>query len=180
MTKENNTEDINNEFFHFPVHTDAVLLHLRQDMRDDWFIDSLNYEDLLSRKPSLLDKIETKIDEGNGTYIPNDRFIYDVPKSNLGLRYSLETDFYDRFLYQAICSFLLPYYDPLISNRVFSHRYNPNRSKEKYIFKNRIELWNTFEGITKLGVIDDNFLLVTDLLNYFEHISIKNIEREFR
>ncbi|WP_197724828.1 RNA-directed DNA polymerase [Aeromonas veronii] len=179
MTKENNAEDFNNEFFHFPIHTDAVLLHLRQDMRDDWFIDSLNYEDLLSRKKPLLDKIELKIDEGNGSYIPSDRYIYDVPKSNLGLRYSLETDFYDRFLYQGICSFLLPYYDPLISNRVFSHRYNANRSKEKYIFKNRIELWNTFEGITKLGITDDNFLLVTDLLNYFEHISIKNIEYAF-
>lgn len=167
------------ELFHFPININAVFLHLKQDMRDDWFPDSIQYEDLFFKSQNLIEKIESKITSGHGEYISGDRFIYDVPKSTLGLRYSLEIDFYDRYLYQAICSFLLPYFDPLISNRVFSHRYNPNRQKEKYIFKNRIDLWNTFEGITKLGVIDGNHLLVTDLLNYFEHISIKNINYAF-
>jgi len=165
--------------FHFPIDVDAVLLHLKQDMRDDWFPDCLQYEDLFYKKNNITEKVEGKIVSGHGVYDTDIRFIHDIPKSTLGLRYSLETDFYDRFIYQAICSFLMPYFDPLISNRVFSHRYNEHRTKEKYIFKNRIDLWQNFEGITKLGICDDNHLLVTDLLNYFEHISIGNIQKSF-
>ncbi len=42
--------------FHFPIDVDAVLLHLKQDMRDDWFPDCLQYEDLFYKKITLLKK----------------------------------------------------------------------------------------------------------------------------
>jgi hypothetical protein len=103
---------------------------------------------------------------------------YDIPKRALGLRYTLELDFYDRFLYQAICTFLIPYFDPLLSNRVFSHRFNKH-GKSKYLFKHRIEFWNTFENITHISLVDGKFLLITDLLNYFEQISIAAVENAF-
>ncbi|WP_219625473.1 hypothetical protein, partial [Vibrio parahaemolyticus] len=86
-----------------------------------------------------------------GNYESGDRALYDVPKRALGLRYTLETDFYDRFLYQAICTYLIPYFDPLLSNRVFSHRFNKH-GKKKYLFKHRIELWNTFENLSYVAL----------------------------
>jgi len=162
----------------FPINERATLKHLRQDMKDDWFYDAVRYEDLLSNGKSLRAILSQNLEINHGEYKSGHKVIYDVPKRALGLRYTLEIDFYDRFLYQAICSYLIPYFDPLLSNRVFSHRYN-KYGKERYLFKHRIELWNTFESISHLALVDDKTLLVTDLLNYFEQISIDTIENAF-
>jgi hypothetical protein len=162
----------------FPINESATLKHLRQDMKDDWFYDAVRYEDLLSNGKNLHEILSQNLEINHGEYRSGHKALYDVPKRSLGLRYTLEIDFYDRFLYQAICSYLIPYFDPLLSNRVFSHRYN-KYGKEKYLFKHRIELWNTFENISHLALTDDKTLLVTDLLNYFEQISIDVIENAF-
>lgn len=169
---------MNEHLLAFPINEKATLKHLRQDMKDDWFYDAVRYEDLLSNGNSLREILSQNLELNHGEYKSGDKAIYDVPKRALGLRYTLEIDFYDRFLYQAICSYLIPYFDPLLSNRVFSHRYNKH-GKEKYLFKHRIELWNTFENISHLSLVDDKTLLVTDLLNYFEQISIDSIEAAF-
>lgn len=167
------------ELLAFPIDIDAVLQHLTQDMRDDWFIDVLQHQDLISNKPQLLDTLKSLLLEENGRYLGCERQAYDIPKKGLGVRYSLETDFYDRFIYQAICSYLIPFYDPLLSHRVLGHRYNKKRASEKYIFKSRIDLWKTFEGVTKTAISNNQSLLVTDLINYFENISIKAISTAF-
>ncbi|MCP4700849.1 MAG: hypothetical protein GY862_28945, partial [Gammaproteobacteria bacterium] len=93
-------------------------------MRDDWFYDTVRYEDLLSDKKSLHEILEKNLEINHGVYETGKKSTYDVPKSPLGLRYTLEIDFYDRFIYQAICTYLMPFFDPLLSNRVLSHRYN--------------------------------------------------------
>ena len=117
----------------FPVDIDAVLQHLLQDMRDDWFVDPIQHRDLFANKVQLRHVLHELLLEGNGQYRGAQRCIYDIPKKGLGIRYSLETDFYDRFIYQAICSFLIPYYDPLLSHRVLGHRYNKDRTSERYL-----------------------------------------------
>lgn len=162
----------------FPIDISSVLKHLRQDMKDDWFYDTVRYEDLLSNKESLYEILSSNLDLNHGEYKSGHKVAYDVPKRALGLRYTLEIDFYDRFLYQAICSYLITFFDPLLSNRVFSHRYN-KYGKGKYLFKHKIELWTTFENVSYLALTDDKTLLVTDLLNYFEQISIDVIEKAF-
>lgn len=167
------------ELLAFPIDVDAVLQHLRQDMRDDWFVDAIQHNDLFSNKVELRKVLYSLLLEGNGRYVGAERNVYDIPKKGLGIRYSLETDFYDRFIYQAICSYLMPYYDPLLSNRVLGHRYNKNRTSERYIFKNRIELWQTFEGVTKTALMNNQALLATDLINYYENISIDAIRAAF-
>ena len=158
----------------FPIDVQATLKHLRQDIKDDWFYDAVRYEDLLSDKKSLKEIFSTNLSVNHGEYKTGHKATYDVPKSSLGLRYTLELDFYDRFLYQAICTYLIPFFDPLLSSRVFSHRYN-KYGKKKYLFKHRIGLWNTFENISYSALVDDKTLLITDLLNYFEQISIDAI-----
>jgi hypothetical protein len=163
----------------FPIDTAAVLKHLLQDMRDDWFVDPIQHRDLFSDKESLRKVLHELLVEGNGQYQAALRNIYDIPKKGLGIRYSLETDFYDRFIYQAICSFLIPYYDPILSHRVLSHRYNKNRHSEKYLFKPRIDMWQTFEGVTKTALSNNQALLATDLINYFENIAVELIRTSF-
>lgn len=167
------------EILSFQINVDAVLQHLQQDMRDDWFVDVLRHRDLFANKVNLTDVLKTLLLEGNGRYPGVERSVYDIPKKGLGIRYSLETDFYDRFIYQAICSYLIGYYDPLLSPRVLGHRYNKRRTTEKYLFKNRIQLWQTFEGVTKTALKNNQALLATDLINYFENISIEVVQRSF-
>lgn len=163
----------------FPIDIDAVLQHLLQDMRDDWFVDPIQHRDLFTNKEQLREVLHELLLEGNGQYKGALRSIYDIPKKGLGIRYSLETDFYDRFIYQAICSFLIPYFDPLLSHRVLGHRYNKKRTSEKYLFKPRIELWQTFEGVTKTALSNNQALLATDLINYFENITVDLIQTSF-
>lgn len=163
----------------FPVDIDKVLQHLLQDMRDDWFVDPIQHRDLFTNKDQLRLVLHELLLEGNGQYRGALRSIYDIPKKGLGIRYSLETDFYDRFIYQSICSFLIPHYDPLLSHRVLGHRYNKNRNSEKYLFKPRIELWQTFEGVTKTALSNNQTLLATDLINYFENITVELIKTSF-
>lgn len=163
----------------FPIDVDAVLQHLYQDMRDDWFIDAIQHRDLFSNKNELRKVLFDLLLEGNGRYMGAERKLYDIPKKGFGVRYSLETDFYDRFIYQAICSYLMPYYDPLLSARVLGHRYNKKRSSERYLFKNRINLWQTFEGVTKTALRNGEALLATDLINYYENISVDLVRKSF-
>ena len=176
---ENRKADTGMGLLAFPVDVDAVLLHLNQDMRDDWFVDPIQHRDLFTNKDELRLVLHELLLEGNGQYKGALRSIYDIPKKGLGIRYSLETDFYDRFIYQAICSFLIPYYDPLLSHRVLGHRYNMKRTSEKYLFKPRIELWQTFEGVTKTALSNNQALLATDLINYFENITVDLIQTSF-
>ena len=168
------------DLFAFPISIKATLAHLRQDMRDDWFPDPLLYKDLFDRPSNLREVLCTLLLDGNGQYPAKSRSAYDIPKASHGLRYSLETDFYDRFMLQAICSYLMPYIDPLLSNRVLGHRYDPDRQKEKHIFKNRIDLWNTFQGITKAELTGGSTILCTDLINYFENIKLEEVISSLR
>ena len=166
------------EILSFPIELPAVLKHLRRDMRDDWFEDVLQHNDLFASKQALQEVLHQVLLEGNGRYIATKRSVYDIPKKGLGVRYSLETDFFDRFIYQAICSYLIPFYDPLLSPRVLGHRYNTKRTS-KELFKGRIELWQTFEGVTKTALKNQQALFATDLINYFENITVDSIRESF-
>lgn len=167
------------EILAFPIDVDAVLQHLHRDMRDDWFEDVLQHRDLFASKKALREVLYEVLLEGNGRYGASKRNICDIPKKGLGVRYALETDFYDRFIYQAICSYLIPFYDPLLSHRVLGHRYDKRQRTGKDIFKNRIELWQTFEGVTRTALKNNQALFATDLINYFENISTESIRVAF-
>ncbi|MBD3815224.1 MAG: RNA-directed DNA polymerase [Halothiobacillus sp.] len=148
-------------------------------MRDDWFEDALQHRDLFASKQALQDVLHEVLLEGNGRYSASKRNVCDIPKKGLGVRYALETDFYDRFIYQAICSYLMPFYDPLLSPRVLGHRYDNRKRSEKDLFKGRIELWQTFEGVTKTALKNGQALFATDLINYFENITTDSIRASF-
>lgn len=167
------------EILAFPIDVPTVLKHLHRDMRDDWFEDALQHRDLFASKQALQDVLHEVLLEGNGRYSASKRNVCDIPKKGLGVRYALETDFYDRFIYQAICSYLMPFYDPLLSPRVLGHRYDNRKRSEKDLFKGRIELWQTFEGVTKTALKNSQALFATDLINYFENITTDSIRTAF-
>ncbi len=155
----------------FPIQFDLVLRHLRQDMRDDWYFDCLQYHDLFNDPNEAKKIIISLLQDWNGVYCGAQRVLRNIPKKGYGERYGLETDFFDRFIYQAICSFLIPYYDKLLSHRVLSYRYDPKPLDHRYLFKPKISRWFTFEGVTLTYIGSNNYLLITDVSNFFENIS---------
>lgn len=161
----------NGQALGFPIQFDLVLKHLRQDMRDDWYFDCLQYDDLFNNPLETKKIIISLLQEWNGEYRGTRSVVRNIPKKGYGERYGLETDFFDRFVYQAICSFLIPFYDPLLGHRVLSYRYEPAPINPKYLFKNKIDRWFTFEGVTLTFRKSRRHLLVTDLSNFFENVS---------
>lgn len=166
---------LNGQALGFPVQFDLVLKHLRQDMRDDWYFDCLQYDDIFKDPTEAKRIIISLLQEWNGEYRGTRSVVRNIPKKGYGERYGLETDFFDRFVYQAICSFLIPFYDPLLGHRVLSYRYEPAPLNAKYLFKNKIDRWFTFEGVTLTFRKSERFLLVTDLSNFFENVSRSQI-----
>lgn len=155
----------------FPIRFELVLKHLRQDMRDDWYFDCLQYDDLFKDPDEAKRIIMSLLQEGNGIYRGTRSVVRNIPKKGYGERYGLETDFFDRFVYQAICSFLIPFYDPLLGHRVLSYRHEPRPRNPKYLFKAKIERWFTFEGVTLTFQRCGRHLLITDLSNFYENVS---------
>lgn len=162
---------LNGQALGFPIQFDLVLKHLRQDMRDDWYFDCLQYNDLFKNPADAKRIIISLLQEWNGVYCGTRSVVRNIPKKGFGERYGLETDFFDRFVYQAICTFLLPFYDPLLGHRVLSYRYDPAPLNSKYLFKNKIDRWFTFEGVSLTFRRSGRYLLVTDLSNFFENVS---------
>jgi len=162
---------LNGQALGFPVNFDLVLKHLRQDMRDDWYFDCLQYDDLFNNPAEAKRIIISLLQEWNGVYRGTRSVVRNIPKKGFGERYGLETDFFDRFVYQSICSFLIPFYDPLLGHRVLSYRYDPAPLDVKYLFKNKIDRWFTFEGVTLTFRRSGRHLLITDLSNFFENVS---------
>lgn len=159
----------------FPIRFELVLKHLRQDMRDDWYFDCLQYDDLFKDPDEAKRIIMSLLHEGNGVYRGTRSVVRNIPKKGYGERYGLETDFFDRFVYQAICSFLIPFYDPLLGHRVLSYRHEPQPRSPKYLFKAKIERWFTFEGVTLTFRRSGRHLLITDLSNFYENVSRSQI-----
>lgn len=95
-------------------------------MRDDWYFDCLQYDDLFNDPEEAKRIIIAMLQEWNGVYAGTRSVVRNIPKKGFGERYGLETDFFDRFVYQSICSFLIPYYDKLLGHRVLSYRHEPD------------------------------------------------------
>jgi hypothetical protein len=149
-----------------------VVRQLKQDMKDDWYPDSLGYEDVL--KTDVAADLLTACFTGNhGLYIPDDRTELNIPKKGFVLRYSLEMSLRDRLYYQALVGQLVPFFDPLLPNQVLNHRYAVGGLRAgRYLFKHPIEQWELFKGYVSQEARLKPVILVTDVQNYFENVEV--------
>ncbi len=151
-----------------------LLRQLRQDMRDDWFPDPLGYEDLL-RAGDPRTRIERNFNENHGQYVPAARDIFNIPKPNFTVRYGLETSISDRIVYHALSSSISVHIDPLIPPVIYSHRRDPYRRDERYLFRRSIAAWQDFVGSVRAALQPGEYLLSTDLTNYFDNIDLRKL-----
>lgn len=154
-----------------------LLKRLKYDMKDDWFQDTLNYTDAL-RKEQILAFFKQYKKSPSKQYSFIGSELYNIPKEGFTLRYSQETNIYDRIVYQALAGHLIQYYDRIHSPCVYSHRWS-KQPKGRYIFKNNIEAWKTFGAdIThEFNSSSNNVLVVTDIMNFYENIHVKYIHK---
>lgn len=160
--------------------TRVVIRHLRSDLGDDWFPDSVASDDLLD--PAFL---RGRVLARKGpfdllpSYSPSHRVERDVPKANGTLRYSLEQTIVDRFVYQFLATQLAPDLDSLISARVLSHRVRPKDSKgklKKDLFKAGVGQWCRFEELVGADV-EEFFVVEADVQTFYESISLDVIRQ---
>jgi retron-type reverse transcriptase len=147
--------------------------YLQKDIDDDWFQDPIRYEDfkILSQDADFFEK---NIRENFGRYQAQGHEIFHLPKGNFTLRYSLETSFYDRYMYLNLVLPLMKLFDPLIDNRVYNHRYC---GEDGYLFLNPVNQWEKFEGIIR-SEAHAQCVLETDIQNYFENINLATLKND--
>jgi len=163
----------------FSPDMSEVVRQLKQDLKDDWYPDSLGYEDAL--KPDVsADLLTACFDKNHGLYVPDDRTELNIPKKGFVLRYSLEMSLPDRLYYQALVGQLVPFFDPLLPNQVLNHRYAIGGSRAgRYLFKHPIEQWELFKGYVAQEAWAKPVILVTDVQNYYENIEVERVVAVF-
>ena len=162
------------------VDVGRVVRQLRYDLKDDWYPDSLGYEDTL--EPDVIAAaIKDALDANDGLFVPDSRTELNIPKKGFVLRYSLDTSLLDRAYYHALVAELAPFYDILLPPVVLSHRFafSGNRAG-RYLFLHPIEQWKLFEGYVNQEIASNPVILVTDVQNYFENISIVMLVESLR
>ncbi|MEX0287945.1 MAG: RNA-directed DNA polymerase [Flavobacteriaceae bacterium] len=154
---------------------EIALKRLKQDLRDDWFPDFLEFRDICENKTYFLEQLH-KYSVSNELYEPGTALHFDIPKPGFTIRYSSETNIVDRLIYQACVDIIAPELDKIHSASIYSHRINSDWGN-KYFFKYAVDEWNNFLSDTKIELDkeENEVLLITDLSNYYESIGIKDL-----
>jgi hypothetical protein len=158
---------------HLKYQPNLIWTYLQKDIEDDWFQDPIRYKDF-GVLCKAYEFFENNIRSNFGRYQAKEREIFHLPKGNFTLRYSLETSFYDRYMYLLLVLPLMRMFDPLIDNRVYNHRYCDD---DKFLFLNPINQWEKFEGIVRSDA-HNNYVLETDIQNFFENILISVLKSD--
>lgn len=150
-----------------------ALKRLKQDLKDDWFQDPLNFKFLLSKK-TFFNRVKKYIGEKNNYKPSSSAKHFTVPKSGFSTRPTIETSFIDRIIYQAYADKLANELDFILHRQIYSFRYNSGKNTEKYMYHYSIEQWKKYVFQTKSILNNETpYLVVADITNFFENINTK-------
>lgn len=175
-TKSSKELDLSNvEIFGIKFNLEIAIKRLKIDLRDDWFPDFLNFRDIFQDNKYIQEQLSEYIDN-DIIYKASPALHFDIPKPGYAIRYSSETNIIDRLIYQACVDIIAIELDKIHSESAYSHRVNQERDS-KYFFRYAVDEWNKFLTDTKIELEKDEneILLVTDLSNYYESISINDL-----
>lgn len=144
---------------------------LKNDIKDDWFQDPINFKFLLSKK--FFYKRLEKFINNNKSYKPTSiAKHFTIPKSGYSTRPSIETSFIDRIIYQAYVDRLAENMDNILHPQIYSFRYNSGKGNSKYMYHFSIEQWKKYVYQTKFVLNKQRpYLVVADITNFFENIN---------
>ncbi len=79
-------------------------------------------------------------------------------------------------MFQAAVDHIAEHIEPQLLPRVYSYRYNSSDTKDEYFFLPHIEQWKKLLYQIKDQIVSDQkILVVMDIANYFDNISIKKL-----
>lgn len=163
------------------LDVETAIHHLRGDLRDDWFPDPVDWEDLLAPEYLRSTLFQAALPLGFlKSHTPLEKHVRDVPKANGTLRYSLEQTLVDRFVYQLIASDLAPDLDLLLSPRVLSHRLRQAKGpkkRPKRFFRSGVEQWGHFGRMVYGDNGKHKHIVEADIQTFFESITLEVISR---
>ena len=143
-----------------------VIRQLKHDLKDDWYPDSLGYEDTLEAEV-ISEAIAESLDSNDGLFLPGNRAELNVPKKGFVLRYSLETSLLDRAYYHALVAQLVPFYEQTPSRRLDPSQTDSSTGPRsgRYLFLHPIEQWKLFKGYVAEEARNKPVVLVTHVQN---------------
>lgn len=138
---------------------------LRQDRRDIWIPDVLNWEDYQAFPDAILDSAAGKCASGQADVLE----IVEVPKGELLSRAGTLLTLPDRVAFQALCGTFARRADSALMDCVFSSRLNQNGRGD--FFKASFAQWQAFNTYVEDQIGSHGpWLVKTDLVSYFETI----------
>ncbi|MBD3270410.1 hypothetical protein GF376_02695 [Candidatus Peregrinibacteria bacterium] len=139
-------------------------------------LDPLRFNDLADKKirATLIKEIVNIIKTNK--YLPQDLIKIDVPKSNYTLRPGARPELIDWIVYTAVTNLIADSIYKEIPTTSYSFRKFSGKKIKK--FKKSVDYWIDFEDdaikISEEGKFE--YLLVTDITAFFEHISIDELK----
>jgi len=140
----------------------------------DFCLDPLRFEDLSIKKvkQEIINEILNKLSKG--AYNVGNLICIDIPKSNYILRPASRPVIIDWIIYNAIVNFIISKIYKEIPKNSYSFTKFKDKFRKKKKYKKQIDYWLEFENDSiKLSKNQNyEYLLVTDISSYFEHISL--------
>ncbi|MEP6673197.1 MAG: RNA-directed DNA polymerase [Chthoniobacter sp.] len=164
------------------VDWSSVLAWLKEDVRDDFFPDPVRYLDIFEGSEAYLSQNPQQLDQFNRT--PFQRL--KVPKQNFLTRDAVLLPIDFRIPYMATLFELFPVLAPTMSKQCYSYNQShvsPHKPRE-YPFPiiKTLDAWSDFENNCRMATFGEyvnagKWVVVADLANYYEHITVNDLIR---
>jgi hypothetical protein len=144
--------------------------YVKQDLKDDWFLDPLRFVDIL-KTDRIYDLVEANKRLNSGKYISADSFHCTVPKNDFTSRVAIQTDLVDRVVFHGLVRYLGEQLESKVQNISYSSRLNLARGG-KYFFYHQVEQWKKFTHKVEESLIGEaTILVVTDIAHFYNSIT---------
>ncbi|MHB8277514.1 MAG: RNA-directed DNA polymerase [Candidatus Humimicrobiaceae bacterium] len=146
----------------------------------DFCLDPLRFQDLTLKhvKKVIIEDIKKILCEGK--YVAEGLINIDIPKSNYILRPASRPLIKDWIIYNAIVNFIISKIYKKIPKNSYSFNRFKNKFGKKKSQKKKTDYWLDFENDSIELTKNNEYLLVTDITSYFEHISLSVLKERLK
>src|ERR1043166_3089730 len=156
------------------LQLETAVRWLQRDAVDDFFPDILQYGDLNGRETTFVARRRHRFLQVD--VLPH--LVEQVPKRSGLLREAAILHPVHRVLYLATLRHLLGKLDRHLQPEAYSYRLDETGNPDDYPFSQRMERWKSFRNDFRAAALSEEseFVVVTDLAAFYDHISCRSEE----